>query len=363
MREWIDILTRNTGSTWLTAGALFISLMAGVAITRYFASRYLSTYASRTRTQVDDIIVLLVDKTNLVIIAIVAMFLAEKTLIMPEKLSQTMRIVAVSAVFLQIALWGNAIINFFLSEAIQRAGQQEVNISARRAIAFLSRFVLWLLVFTLLLENLGVKLSPLLTGIGIGGVAIALAIQNILGDLFCYVAIILDKPFIAGDFLVIDDFMGTVERIGLKTTRIRSLTGELLILANHDLVNSRVRNYKTMQERRVVFKFGVTYDTPLGNLKKIPELVKSIYDSLQNVRLDRVHFAQFGDFSLNYEVAYYILSGDYNMYMDIQQEIGLMLIHAFGKESIDFAFPTQSLYVQSIQSKNDRANANVSATS
>jgi small-conductance mechanosensitive channel len=349
MTEWIDILAGNAANAWFTAGGIFISLMALVVIARYVATKYLSVLASRTSTRLDDIVLLVVKAINIIIVFVIAVFLAHKPLITPEKLTQMLRIAAISAVFLQVALWGNAIINFYLKEVSQRAGKQAVNISARRAMAFLSRLVLWLLVLTLLLENLGVRLTPLLAGIGIGGVAIALALQNILSDLFCYVAIIFDKPFISGDFLIIDDLMGSVERIGLKTTRIRSLSGELLIFANHDLINSRIRNYKTLQERRIVMKFGVTYETPVEKLRKIPQLVRDVFASVSEARLDRVHFAQLGNFSLDFEAAYFVLTGDYTTYMNVQQEVNLSLMEQFGKEGIDFAYPTQTLYINKVR--------------
>jgi small-conductance mechanosensitive channel len=345
MSEWLGILSQNSPETILSAGGVFVSLVAVTIAIRYMAVRYLTTYAARTQTRVDDIFLLLVKKANTLIIVLLAAFLAQKVLFVPEKLAQIFRLVAISGAFLQLALWGNAVITFLLTEATRRTDQQEINISARRAIAYFSRIILWLLIITLLLENLGVRLSPLLAGIGIGGVAVALAIQNILGDLFCYVAMILDKPFVAGDFLVIGDMMGTVERIGLKTTRIRSLSGELLIFANHDLADSRVRNYKTLRERRVVFKFGVTYETSIEKLKTIPSLVTSVFEAVPGCRLDRVHFAQLGDFSLNFEVVYYVLSGDYNTYMNLQQEINLRLMQVLGKEEVDFAYPTQTLYL------------------
>lgn len=348
MNNWIDTLAGNAPSAWFTAGAIFAALTGIMAVSRYVAAKYFSALAARTQTRLDDILLLLVRKINLVIVALVAAFLAQKALDAPEKLVQILRIAAVSSVFLQIAFWGNAVISFFVAESVQKA-DSGVNVSARRAIALLGRVLLWLLVFALLLENLGVKLTPLLAGIGIGGVAIALALQNILGDLFCYIAIILDKPFVAGDFLVVDNLMGIVERIGLRTTRLRSLSGELLIFANHDLVGSRVHNYKTLRERRVVMKIGVTYETPLEKLRDIPRMVRDIFAGIGEARLDRVHFAQFGDFSLVYEIVYYVLVGDYNVYMNVQQEVNLALMQQFGKEDIGFAYPTQTLYLSKVQ--------------
>lgn len=349
MTNWINILAENSTSTWLFSGILFATIVCAALVTRFVAVKYLSAYAARTQTKIDDVLLLVLKKANIFIIMVIAAFFAQTVIVIPEKLTQLLKIAAISGAFLQLALWGNAVISFFLADATRRAGDQDINISARRAMAYLGRLILWLLILALLLENLGVRLTPLLAGIGIGGVAVALAIQNILGDIFCYIAIILDKPFIAGDFLVIDNLMGTVERIGIKNTRIRSLSGELLIFANHDLVNSRVRNYKTLRERRVVMTFGVTYETPMEKLRSIPHIVRGIFSSVKATRLDRVHFSQFGDFSLMYEVVYFVLTGDYTTFMDAQQDVNLSLKEQFGKEGIDFAYPTQTLYIPKTQ--------------
>lgn len=348
MKDWIDILAENQGTAWITSGILFGSIVLAMWVARFIGKRYLPVLAARTKSRLDDILLVIIKKTNMLLVGVVALNFAQKALTMPEQFPAILRIATISAVFLQVALWGNAIISFYLAEAAARAtasGQLDTNISARRAIGFLARLLLWAMVLALLLENLGVRLSPLLAGIGIGGIAIALAVQNILGDLFCYVAIILDKPFVNGDFLVIDNFSGKVERIGMKTTRVRSLSGELIVMANHDLVNSRIRNYKFLEERRVVMKFGVTYETALDDLKVIPEIVRSIFDALPNARLDRVHFAQFGNFSLDFEVVYFVLSQEYNVYMDVQQTVNLRLMELFLKQGIEFAYPTQTLYM------------------
>ncbi len=197
----------------------------------------------------------------------------------------------------------------------------------------------------LVLDNLGVNITTLVAGLGVGGIAIALAVQNILSDVFCSVAILVDKPFQVGDFIIVGDMMGTVEKIGIKTTRVRSLSGEQLVFSNADLVNSRIRNYKRMQERRVVFSFGVIYQTPADKLEHIPAMVKEIIESVDQARFDRTHFKQFGDSSLDFECVYYVLSRDYNLYMDIQQKINLELFTRFEKEGIEFAYPTRTLYI------------------
>lgn len=197
----------------------------------------------------------------------------------------------------------------------------------------------------MILDNLGVNITGLVAGLGIGGIAVALAVQNILGDLLASLSIVLDKPFVIGDFIVVDSLSGTIEHIGLKTTRIRSLSGEQLIFSNNDLLKTRIRNYKRMSERRIVFSFGIIYQTPTEKLKNVNKIVRDIIEKTENARFDRVHFKEYGDSSLNFEVVYFVIDPDYNIYMDVQESINLEIFRQFGEEGIEFAYPTQTLYV------------------
>ena len=211
------------------------------------------------------------------------------------------------------------------------------------------KIVLWTLALVFFLDNLGFKISAVITGLGIGGVAIALAAQAILKDLFSYFCIIFDQPFRIGDFIVVGDFMGTIEHIGIKTTRLRSLGGELLVIANSDLTDSRLRNFQLMHRRRVVFKIGVVYATPLEVLKEIPQIIEGIIKKIKDAVFERAHFSNFGDFSLVFEVVYYVLGSDYQKYMDIQQEINFAIKEEFEKRKIEFAYPTQTVLLQKVQ--------------
>ena len=199
-----------------------------------------------------------------------------------------------------------------------------------------------------MLQNLGIDVTALVAGLGISGVAVALALQRILNDLFSSLSIVLDKPFVIGDFIIFGEFMGSIEHIGIKTTRIRSLTGEQIICSNGDLLNTHIRNYKRMQERRVTFKLGVVYQTPANKLQQIPIMVREIIEAQELTRFDRAHFASYGDFALLFEIVYYVLSPDYNIYMDTQQTINLEIFERFQALDIEFAYPTQSLYLQSV---------------
>jgi small-conductance mechanosensitive channel len=198
----------------------------------------------------------------------------------------------------------------------------------------------------LILQNLGVQITAILAGVSISGIAIALAVQNVLGDLLGSLSIILDKPFVIGDFIVVGEFSGTVEHVGLKSTHIRSVSGEQLVFSNSDLLSSRIRNYKRMQERRAVFTVGVTYDTPAETLEAIPDMIKSIVEGQEQTRFDRCHFKSFGASSLDIETVFHMTVPDYDAFMDAQQAINIELFRLFEREGIEFAFPTQTLKLQ-----------------
>jgi len=191
-----------------------------------------------------------------------------------------------------------------------------------------------------------VNITGLVAGLGIGGIAVALAVQNILGDLLASLSIVLDKPFVIGDSIVVDSFSGTVEHIGLKTTRIRSISGEQLVFSNNDLLKSRIQNYKRMQERRVVFGFGVTYQTPLEKLPLINRIIREIIAAQPNSRFERVHFKEYGDSALNYEVVYFVMTPEYGIFMDVQETINLEIFRRFQEEGIEFAYPTRTVLIQ-----------------
>jgi small-conductance mechanosensitive channel len=267
---------------------------------------------------------------------------------LPARLARQIENAAIIALLIQVALWGNRGIAQWLAGYVERQKDRAGAASATTVaiLGFISRLVLWSVLMLMILENLGFNISALVASLGIGGVAVALAVQNILGDIFSSLSIAMDKPFEIGDFIIVDDHLGTVEYIGLKTTRIRSLSGEQIVFSNSDLLKSRIHNYKRMYERRVLFGFGVTYQTPLAKLERIPEMVRDIVTAQAKTRLDRVHFKEYGDSSLNYEVVYFVLDPDYNRYMDIQQAINLGIFRRFEQERIEFAYPTRTVYVQ-----------------
>ena len=205
--------------------------------------------------------------------------------------------------------------------------------------------LLWIFAVLLLLSNFGVEVTSLVAGLGVGGVAIAFALQNVLEDLFSSFAIYFDKPFTIGDFIIVGDQMGTVEKIGIKTTRIRALQGEEIVVSNKELTSERVHNFKKLEKRRAVFEFGVVYGTSDEKMKKIPNMVKKIVDDKEMAEFDRAHFKGFGDSALEFEVAYYVLSSDFKDYRDIHEKVLLDIKKAFSKESISMAFPTRTVHL------------------
>ena len=237
------------------------------------------------------------------------------------------------------------ILDASLQKYAKRTGREEDEKRAKPLLSLIS-FILWIIAFIFLLDNFGFNISTLVAGLGVSGIAVAIAAQGILGDLFNYFVIFFDRPFELGDFIIFDDKLGSIEKIGIKTTRIRSLSGEQLIISNSNLVNARVHNYKRMERRRVVFRIGVTYQTSLEKLKKIPEMIRGFIESIDNTQFDRSHFQGYGDFALTFETVYYVLTPDYAVYMDIQQEINLKIYEAFEKEGIEFAYPTQTVYIE-----------------
>jgi small-conductance mechanosensitive channel len=265
---------------------------------------------------------------------------------LPPKLDRGLDLIVVVALLIQAALWINCAIGVWLSRLIEkRRGVDSEAVTILALLKFSAHVVIWTFTLLLILNHLNFNITALVTGLGVGGVAVALAVQNILGDLFASLSIVLDKPFVLGDFIVVGDCMGAVEHIGLKTTRLRSLGGELIVFSNADLLKSRIRNYKRMYERRIEFTIHVHYETPLERLEQVPYLLREVVEAQKRVRFDRSHFKAYAETSLVFEVVYYVLSADFNVYMDIQQSINILVFKRFAKEGIQFAYPTRTLHL------------------
>jgi small-conductance mechanosensitive channel len=334
----------NTLQQWLVALAATLVMLAALMFTRHLIAVRWSALAARTQNNIDDLVVNISRATRTWFLLVWAVVASNEFLQLSAVASRWLRGAVVVAVVVQAAFWGNVLITHLVRTHAEHRGVAEGG-SAVGALGFVARLALWSVLLLLGLDNLGIDITALVAGLGVGGVAVALAVQNILGDVFASLSIVLDKPFVPGDFIIVGELMGTVEHVGMKTTRVRSLHGEQIVFANADLLNSRIRNYKRMEERRVVFSIGVTYDTPRTQLEVIPTMVRAIIERLPDIRFDRAHFKAFGAFSLDFEIVYYMLSADYNQYMDIQHTINLAIVDAFNEAEIEFAFPTQTLHL------------------
>jgi small-conductance mechanosensitive channel len=276
-----------------------------------------------------------------------ALYLGSLTLDLTDTAHDVLRAVAVVALLLQSGLWGAELITVVAERYQQRAVEEERTLTPATvyALRFIGSLALWSVLFLVALENVGVEVTALVAGLGIGGIAVALAAQSVLGDLFASLGIVLDRPFEVGDFIITGEMMGTVEKVGIKTTRVRSLSGEELIFPNSDLAGSRIRNYKRMLERRVLFDLGVVYDTPVELVERATQIVREAIEGQELTRFDRAHFSAFGPSALNIQAVYYVLSPDYNVFMDVHQAINLQILRRFRAEGLEFAFPTQTIHV------------------
>jgi small-conductance mechanosensitive channel len=337
----------NSLLDWSVAVAAALLAVIALRVVQGLVRGRLARLAERSGNRWDDHLVHVVGSTRFLFLAIAGAWIGAQFVELPETARYWARAAFVIALLVQAGGWGGALIQSALDEYRQRKQQESPeDVTTLGLVGLAGRVAVWSVVVLLVLDNLGVDITALVAGLGIGGVAVALALQNILGDLFASLSIVLDKPFVVGDFLAVGDMLGSVEHIGLKTTRMRSLSGEQLVFSNADLLGSRVRNYGRMFERRVVFKLGVTYQTPRDKLQLIPRIIREAIEARENTRFDRSHFSQYGDFSLDFESVYYVLSRDYNQYMDIQQAIYLAIHERFEAEGIDFAYPTQTVFVE-----------------
>ncbi|MGD2121262.1 MAG: mechanosensitive ion channel family protein [Gemmatimonadota bacterium] len=338
----------NTAQSWLIGVGMALAAFLVLRVAVSMAGGRFARLSERTKNRWDDILSAAFQKTKSLVLLVFALLVGAIPLTLPSDVMDVLKAAAAIAFILQVGLWLNGAVGAWVATyREERLEEDAAGVMSMNLLAILARLVIWSLVLLLSLENVGVDVTALVAGLGIGGIAVALAAQNVLGDVFASLSIVIDKPFVLGDFLIVGEHLGSVEQIGIKTTRLRSLSGEQLIFSNGDLLGSRVRNYGRMYERRVPFKIGVTYQTPREKLAKIPDLLREAVETLgeEQVRFDRAHFQSYGDFALTFETVYYVLSPDYNQYMDCQQAINLKIHESFEARGIEFAYPTQTLFL------------------
>lgn len=361
MISFDDVYWDNTLREWLLGIGAAVATYVVLWIIRTVVAYRLKARAEETSTIADDLFVGVILRTKSIFMILFGLYVGSLMLNVPLSLERIREIVGPLVLILQGAFWGRHAIQFLVRHYRKRYSEADkAQTTSFGVVSFFAQVGLWSIVLLLILDNFGVDINTLIAGLGVGGIAVALAAQRILSDVFQSVAILLDKPFEVGDFIIVGDKLGNVERIGIKTTRIRSLQGEEIVFSNDDLVSSRIQNYKRMAKRRIVFTFGVIYQTSVEKLESIPGMVREICSEIQGITLDRVHFKAFGDFALIFEVVYFVKTGDYATYMDVQQKINLALCRRFQSADIGFAYPTQTIFLE--RSDNEEARLPVTSS-
>lgn len=344
---WHSTFLWNTTVAWTHALAIFLATFFVLPLVKGYVStrRRKWLQAGRALPAAIEVSTLLIDRTSRVFLSTIAVYLACTQLKFPHRFEQLLDAAIVLTFWFQIGLWTMAVIRFAIDRRAHRTGGPDPALAGSLdIILFIAGLVVWALALLLALGNLGIEIKPLLAGLGIGGIAVALAVQTVLGDLLASMSIALDKPFTVGDALQVDDINGTVEHIGVKSTRVRSVSGEQIIISNADILKSRVRNNGRMRERRISFWLNVVYGTSSEQLRAIPAAIRAVIEQQPKVRFDRCHLLNFSDWALRFEVVFYMTVPDYSSYADVQQAINLAIIERFDEMGVDFASPTRPFY-------------------
>jgi small-conductance mechanosensitive channel len=277
-------------------------------------------------------------------------------LVFPPRVAGVVLQVAKLVLLWQLAIWSGTGVGFWVKHYLDRrsTASDRASVAMVGAMGVAAKVLLWLLIFLTTLKSVfGVEITALITGLGVSGIAVALAVQNILGDIFAALAIVFDKPFDVGDSIGVDQISGTVEHIGLKTTRVRSVNGEQIVIGNADLLKSRLRNFRRMYQRRTVLVFDVTYDTPPDLLARLPRTIEEIISAQTPVKFDRCHVASLGESAVRLEAVYYVLDPDYMKFMNIQQAVLLETMRRFAALGVGFAFPSRTVYHEGLTAANE----------
>jgi len=332
----------------IISAAVFLAVMAGLRVFEKVVVLRLRKLSQRTKTDVDDLIIEIIDGVGWPAYFLIALVSALQFVLAPPLVERALHYLTLIVMGYYGVKAMQRLIDYGAKKVVasRQEGEQVEDIAVVHLFSTVAKVILWAAALLLLLSNFGFNVSTLVAGLGVGGIAIAFALQNILVDIFASLSIYLDKPFQPGDFIVFGAEKGTVKHIGIKTTRLETPEGDELVVSNKNLTEALVHNHKKMERRRAVFSVGVVYETPLAKVKRIASILKEIVSSQPGTELARVHLKQLGDFSLNFEIVYHISGNDYNSYLDIQQTINLAILERFGKEKIKLAYPTQALLVR-----------------
>lgn len=345
MHEWLlgHTFLNVPAYQWAIAGALTLFYFFLIISVWKLLIIKLKEFAAKTHTTFDDLIIEVLQATKKWTFALFALLMGIRFLDLSDKWLARLDHITFIVVGLQIAIWITKGISIWASGTLITRNADLPNPVITTLLSWIFKVAIWSVLLLTILANMGVNVTAFIASLGIGGIAVALAVQNILGDLFASLSIGLDKPFVIGDFVIFGDVLGTVERVGLKTTHIRSLDGEQIVCSNAEILKKTIHNYKRMSTRRVQFGFGVSYGTEPDQLEQIPQLIKSLIEKVENARFDRAHFKGFGSTTLDFEAVYILNTGDFNMYMDIQQSLNLSIMRALKNLGVEFALPGVSL--------------------
>lgn len=338
----------NSSADYFQALLVFVASLIVLKLIQSLILGRLRKLAEKTKTDIDDVLVSIVSHIKPPFYFVLALYISVRSLVLTDILAKTIHIIFIALLVFEAVSAAQKIIKFLLYRSLKKGGNDAQARTTAHTLTIIAKIILWSFALLLILSNIGVDITSLIAGLGIGGIAVALALQNILSDIFSSFSILIDKPFEAGDFIKIGTDMGVVEKIGIKTTRIRTLDGQILVVSNKELTTARVENFKKAEKRRAFFTLGVTYETPKDKLAKIPAIIKEIANKQGLVEFDRCHFKSFADFSLNFEVAFYVNTKDYNTFLDVLEQVNLEIFARFNQEAISFAYPTQTLYKKDI---------------
>ncbi|MEN6296227.1 MAG: mechanosensitive ion channel domain-containing protein [Chloroherpetonaceae bacterium] len=328
-------------------GVIAVSIILLKIIERTILKR-IKIKAEKTQSQFDDTLITGTEKYVLPLLLIGIAYIMIIQLNMTSSIRRIIEVIAMILAAYYLIRLCSLLISYYIEIRWLR-NEDPLKSNRVKAILPIINIVIWMIGIIVLLDNLGLKISAIITGLGIGGIAVAIGVQAIVKDLFGYFVILFDKPFEVGDYIAIDKMQGNISKVGIKSTRINSLDGEELIISNSDLTNSRLKNYHNMEMRRISMHIGIVYNTPFEQLKEIPVLIEEIIKNIDGSLFDRAHFSAYGEFSLIFEIVYKVIGNDYNQFMNIQQEINLKIGEEFAKRNIQFAYPTQVVHLNQIE--------------
>lgn len=332
--------------TWIISLAVMLTVFAALLKLRNYIGKWMGEMTGEVSLDSGKLVRGIITRTGTYFLLAVSLYAGSMVLVLPPFISSKLGLVIFLLFLLQISQWGSWLITYAVNRTIKKkktAGSEDTAIFG--VVKFFLKTAMWAIIVLLALDNLGVNITALVAGMGVGGIAVALAAQKILSDLFGALSIVLDKPFTIGDFIEVGDLSGTVENIGIKNTRLRAPSGVQIIIPNSDLLQGNIHNYKDRLERREKFTLSVTYQTPLEKLKLIPGWLKDIIESQENARFGRAHFKKYGSSSLDFEILYWIVKPDYSLFVKVQDQINYLIYEKFEKENVEFAYPTQTLFM------------------